>query len=130
MARRRYLRIGFLAIVTTVSAQLAAYAQQPSKELLLQQQAQGWSAGSQLSSQPSKEEALAAMAQGAAGAGQPQFVPGISATSLCFTCGGSWPAFSGAIPLPAGSRPIERGSGCSGILSARPDTIPFLCSQQ
>jgi serine protease len=55
---------------------------------------------------------------------------GVSACSLCYSCGASWPAFSGAVPLQAGSRPIERGSICSGTLSARPDSAPFLCCRQ
>jgi hypothetical protein len=53
-----------------------------------------------------------------------------SAVSLCFTCGGSWPVFSGAFPLASGSQPWERQGGCSGNLTPRPDTFPYLCSRQ
>jgi hypothetical protein len=128
MVRKCDLLIGLSAIVTicAVSAPMGAHAQssQPSKETVLAQQAP-------LSSQPSKEEVLGAMRAGAASGAQPQIInPFVPAMSLCFTCGGSWPAFSGAIPLPAGSLPTERGGGCSGNLIARPDTAPFLCSQQ
>src|SRR5215831_7145821 len=47
--------------------------------------------------------------------------------SMCFTCGGNYPIFSGAIPLPAGSMPIERQGGCDDPLVASPDTFPYLC---
>jgi hypothetical protein len=148
MTRKCYLLIGFPAIVisSALSAMGAcAQSSQPSKELLLQQQAQtSRSPGRQLSAQPSKEEVLGAMgggaaqpskegvlgamAAGAAGGGQAPSVPGVS--SLCYTCGGSWPVFSGAFPLASGSQPWERQSGCSGDLTPRPDTFPYLCSGQ
>ena len=54
----------------------------------------------------------------------------VSACSICFTCGGSWPIYSGTIGLlePAASyAPTERGSGCSGSLSYEEDTHPYLC---
>jgi len=49
--------------------------------------------------------------------------------SLCFSCGGAYPFFNGALPLPAGSMPTERGIACGDPLQARADTSPFLCTQ-
>jgi hypothetical protein len=49
------------------------------------------------------------------------------ACNLCFTCGGDWPVFAGTIRVPAGNNPTERGGSCSGSLSSRADTAPFLC---
>lgn len=46
--------------------------------------------------------------------------------NLCFTCGGDWPVFAGAI-TPVGNNPTERGSLCSGTLTVRSDSRPFLC---
>lgn len=54
----------------------------------------------------------------------------VSACSICFTCGGSWPIYSGTIGLlePAASyAPTERGEACSGSLSYADDTHPYLC---
>ncbi len=55
-----------------------------------------------------------------------------SACSLCYTCGGHWPNYSGTIgkiiPTPS-SAPIERGEACSGSLSYVDDTNPYLCCQ-
>jgi hypothetical protein len=48
------------------------------------------------------------------------------ACNLCFTCGGDWPVFAGAI-TPVGNNPTERGSGCAGSLIVRSDSRPFLC---
>ena len=89
---------------------------QPPKEVALQ-------AVMGEASQPSKEEALRATA--GAGVGAP--AAGVSACSLCYTCGGAWPVFSGVIPTRAGASPWERGPGCSGSLSAMSDTGPYLC---
>jgi hypothetical protein len=54
--------------------------------------------------------------------------------NLCFTCGGDWPIFAGAIPaLPNNlfvlnaEDPTERGNACAGGLILRNDTRPFLC---
>jgi hypothetical protein len=55
--------------------------------------------------------------------------PAGGCASLCFTCGGAYPFFNGAIPLAAGSMPTERGGACAAPLQARADTIPFLCTQ-
>jgi hypothetical protein len=52
-----------------------------------------------------------------------------SCVSLCFTCGGSFPLFSGGIPVPSGSSVIERGVGCDGSLVSRSDPRPQLCSR-
>jgi hypothetical protein len=46
--------------------------------------------------------------------------------NFCFTCGGDWPVFSGSI-RSQGDHPTERGSGCSGSLTSRSDSAPFLC---
>ncbi|MDJ0675302.1 MAG: hypothetical protein QNJ36_07995 [Calothrix sp. MO_167.B42] len=54
----------------------------------------------------------------------------VSACSICFTCGGSWPIYSGTIGKlePAASyAPTERGEACSGSLSYAEDTHPYLC---
>src|SRR5262245_21684898 len=55
--------------------------------------------------------------------------------SLCFTCGGAWPRFSGSLAqvgctsLFLSRCPVERGSACGGLLVTRVDTRPFLCSR-
>jgi len=46
--------------------------------------------------------------------------------NFCFTCGGDWPIFAGAVRSSPAS-PVERGSGCSGGLITRTDSAPFLC---
>lgn len=51
----------------------------------------------------------------------------VSGCSLCYTCGGDWPAFSGVIPTRQGKKPYERGSACSGSLSPTNDDAPYLC---
>jgi len=48
--------------------------------------------------------------------------------SLCFTCGGTFSVFQGAF-TNTGTGPSERGSSCSGTVSTRSDTRPFLCCQ-
>lgn len=48
--------------------------------------------------------------------------------SLCFTCGGNWPYFSGSF-TNTGTGPTERSSGCTSILAVRTDSRPFLCSR-
>jgi hypothetical protein len=46
--------------------------------------------------------------------------------SICYTCGGDWPVYSGT--LPTASAAVERDASCSGDFSTnRNDTIPFLC---
>jgi hypothetical protein len=50
--------------------------------------------------------------------------------SQCFTCGGSFPVFSGAFNTAASPQVNERGSSCSGAATvARTDVRPFLCCQ-
>jgi hypothetical protein len=50
------------------------------------------------------------------------------ACNLCFTCGGDWPIFAGAVhAVNTGSLTTERGSACSGALRASNDSNPFLC---
>jgi len=89
---------------------------QPPKEVALQAAAGGVT-------QPSKEEALRAVAGPLAGAP----AAGISACSLCYSCGGAWPVFSGVVPTRAGASPWERGAGCAGALTPTADTGPYLC---
>ena len=50
------------------------------------------------------------------------------ACNMCFTCGGDWPIFAGAVhAVNTGSLTSERGSGCSGGIAASNDSNPFLC---
>ena len=50
------------------------------------------------------------------------------ACNICFTCGGDWPIFAGAIhAVNTGSLTFERGGSCSGNLAAANDQNPFLC---
>lgn len=51
----------------------------------------------------------------------------VSACSLCYTCGGDWPNFGGAIPTRKNAKPYERGNSCIGDLIPRSDTGPYLC---
>jgi hypothetical protein len=51
----------------------------------------------------------------------------ISACTLCFTCGGSWPSAEGEIVLGATRSVLERGSGCSGSPRRINDFAPRLC---
>ena len=48
--------------------------------------------------------------------------------SLCFTCGGNWPYFSGSF-TNTGTGPTERLNSCSSTLIIRTDSRPFLCSR-
>jgi subtilisin len=59
--------------------------------------------------------------------GLPGPAPSGAACSLCYTCGGAWPVFSGVIPTRSGASPWERGPECSGPLSANSDAGPYLC---
>jgi hypothetical protein len=46
--------------------------------------------------------------------------------TICYTCGGDWPNFAGAIYTPNGA--IEREPQCAGgLFSNTGDTSPFLC---
>ena len=50
------------------------------------------------------------------------------ACNTCFTCGGDWPIFAGAVhAVNTGNLTSERGSGCSGTIHAANDQNPFLC---
>jgi hypothetical protein len=53
-----------------------------------------------------------------------------SASTYCFTCGGEWPAFSGAFANDIIGGVAERGSTCVGRIEITSDTFPFLCSQR
>jgi len=48
--------------------------------------------------------------------------------SMCFTCGGSYPIFSGSWTVSP-ANPTERSSSCSGSLITRVDSRPFLCGR-
>lgn len=48
------------------------------------------------------------------------------ACNFCFTCGGDWTVFAGSI-RSVNDLPVERGSSCSGQLTSRNDSSPFLC---
>lgn len=48
--------------------------------------------------------------------------------SVCYTCGGAWPVFSGMIPS-AGGHATERASGCGGALVYATDASPYICSR-
>jgi hypothetical protein len=50
-----------------------------------------------------------------------------TACSLCFTCGGAWPVFSGEIHEEEGASTVERGPNCAGGFEERDDDIPWLC---
>ena len=60
-------------------------------------------------------------------------VVNLSACSLCYTCGGNWPIFSGQIGNDGSGGlngpAIERGPGCSGDLVQSNDVAPYLCCQ-
>jgi M6 family metalloprotease-like protein len=47
--------------------------------------------------------------------------------SLCYTCGGAFPAFGGALPTREGAEPWERGAACAGNPVATADNWPYLC---
>jgi hypothetical protein len=47
--------------------------------------------------------------------------------SICYTCGGDWPIYSGTLPTASGA--AERGSACAGSIASSTDTIPYLCSR-
>ncbi len=47
--------------------------------------------------------------------------------SLCYTCGGSWAVYGGAIPTPSGA--YERGSSCGGSIALSTDRLPYLCGR-
>jgi len=50
------------------------------------------------------------------------------ACNMCFTCGGDWPIFAGAVhAVNTGNLTFERGSSCSGTIHAANDNNPFLC---
>jgi hypothetical protein len=51
-------------------------------------------------------------------------------TTLCYTCGGSWPYFQGSWVVPYSVNNVyERGSACYGSPVERTDTRPYLCGR-
>jgi hypothetical protein len=51
-----------------------------------------------------------------------------SSASICYTCGGDWPIYSGTIPTPSDAS--ERGSGCANPISTSlHDRTPYLCTR-
>ncbi len=107
-----------LALQATTTGSVSRTQSQPSKAEVLSA-IQGT-----MPVQPSKEEALTAVEARLPAAVSAQAA---SSCSLCLTCGGDWPMFSGAIPTRKGARPFERGSSCVGDLTSRSDTLPYLC---
>ena len=79
------------------------------------------SATAEAAGQPSKEKVM----RGSAADITP--APGDSACSLCYSCGGGWPVFSGAIPTRTDAQPWERASACTGNLAPATDGAPYLC---
>ncbi|HEX7184750.1 MAG TPA: hypothetical protein VF756_23190, partial [Thermoanaerobaculia bacterium] len=65
---------------------------------------------------------------GGRSAGRARESVSILGCSLCYTCGGSYPIFSGAFVTP-GLGTKERGRSCSGDVSSRLDFRPHLCCQ-
>lgn len=55
----------------------------------------------------------------------------VTACSLCYTCGGNWPTFSGQLGNDSNGGlngpATERGPACSGPLTPSNDVAPFLC---
>jgi hypothetical protein len=47
--------------------------------------------------------------------------------SVCYTCGGGWPVYGGAIYTTTGAN--ERGSGCSGNITHTSDSSPYICGR-
>ena len=47
--------------------------------------------------------------------------------SVCFTCGGTWPVFSGMIT--SAGHATERSSACGGSLVYSADSSPYICSR-
>ncbi|MDR4484420.1 MAG: serine protease [Nitrospirales bacterium] len=61
-------------------------------------------------------------------------VDDVTACSLCYTCGGNWPTFSGQIGYDSigntgglNGPATERGPACSGPLEPSSDVAPYLC---
>jgi hypothetical protein len=47
--------------------------------------------------------------------------------SVCYTCGGAWPIFTGMIT--SAGHATERGVGCGGVLTYSVDSSPYICSR-
>jgi hypothetical protein len=60
---------------------------------------------------------------------QAPLAPLRAACNLCFTCGASWPVFSGQLGV-ATTGATERGAACSGVLTPSTDPNPFLCCRR
>ena len=53
-----------------------------------------------------------------------------TSTTLCYSCGGSWPYFQGSWNVVYSSTNVtERGSSCSGSPTTRGDSRPYLCAR-
>ncbi len=74
-------------------------------------------------------EVVMAATKGTSQASQSRAVNLQAATdcNLCFTCGGDWPIFAGSFNSSGTNNVTERGGSCSGALSTRTDSRPFLC---
>ena len=122
-------RIGSLVVVLVamfvVATTVSTYAQNPNA-------AEQQSASSARTIDPAEAEARNASGK---------FVPDVEplgtpvanpqtavACNMCFTCGGDWPIFAGAVhAVNTGNLTFERGSSCSGTIHAANDSNPFLC---
>jgi M6 family metalloprotease-like protein len=47
--------------------------------------------------------------------------------SLCYSCGGAFPAFGGVLPTRVDAQPWERGAACAGDPVPTTDFSPYLC---
>ena len=80
-----------------------------------------------------------ALAQGTPTSPKPRMTPGAiakqampmtlgyRACSFCYSCGGPWPYFAGSFYTSAPGYTIERAASCSGALTNRSDSTPYLC---
>ena len=119
-------RVFVLASLTVMAAFAPASSASAQQEQEMQPQKEMVSTPMTPAVQPMKPEAIARVG-GGAGVQPAVPAPGVTACSLCYTCGGNWPSFSGVIPTRPGAQPYERGPTCSGGLNPAQDENPYLC---